>query len=94
MINDYNYTDRELIDAMVEFRKETGRWPKLRDMKGPEWPGRTTYATRFATETGKQDGFGVALTLAHTIYEMELRQEENKLSKRIVNFFYKLFGVA
>jgi hypothetical protein len=101
MINDYTYTDRELIDAMVEFRNENGRWPKLRDMRGPEWPGRTTYATRFATEEGKQDGFGVALTLAQSVYEMEQRiaeaeqmRKESKLLYRVVKFVKKIFGVA
>ena len=64
------YTDEELIDSMIAFYMANGRWPKLRDMAHP-YPGKSTYARRFASAPDMQDGFGRALTMAQIKYSDE-----------------------
>lgn len=64
------YTDEELIESMIGFYEYHGRWPKLRDMIHP-YPGKSTYARRFASAPDMQDGFGRALTMAQIKYNNE-----------------------
>jgi len=61
------YTDDELIEWVIQFYMDNGYWPQLRDMKAP-YPGKTTYARRFASAPGKDDGFGVVLVIAQARY--------------------------
>jgi hypothetical protein len=92
MIEPKQYTDDELIDAMIQFYKDMGYWPKLRDMKTP-YPGKTTYARRFASGPGKDDGFGNALKLAQERYDQqELEALSEALDKINANKKYGRFG--
>lgn len=88
-MKDQQYTDEELIEWMICFYQNEGYWPQLRDMKAP-YPGKTTYARRFASASGKDDGFGVALELAKMRYSEreealfeELRENLNDLNCEI-----------
>ena len=74
------YTDDELIERMIDFHNDNGRWPKLRDMVSP-YPSRSVYAKRFATKHGKQDGFAVAVSLARARYN--IRQELYEMMEEI-----------
>jgi hypothetical protein len=66
-MKEQQYTDDELIEWMIQFYMNEDHWPKLRDMRNP-YPGKTTYARRFASEPGRDDGFGNALKIAQERY--------------------------
>jgi hypothetical protein len=89
------YTDEQLIERMIDFYEDNGRWPKLRDMVAP-YPGKTTYARRFASAPDMNDGFGRALTMAQIEYGNRRIKAifKEEIDKQSMNAVYGRFGEA